>query len=216
MKKIITLLYGCVIALLMLVSPPPANAQGTYTCYWKGGVGGDYCELLAGEYNCEPGYKPIGKGCSIYSTKELCATAKHLQCVPDSSSTQPGNPANQVGPVGPVGPIGPTGPQAPHFVNFGQILGGIPGFKFAGGTTGEVIGEILKYLLVIAGFLLLLYLIYGGFQLMTSAGNPDKTKGAREIITRAVVGFVVIFVAYWVIQIVGTVFGITEIRDIFK
>ncbi len=107
--------------------------------------------------------------------------------------------------------------QAPTpAINFGTIKGGIPNFKFGSSTTGEIITQLLPYLFAAAGFALLIYLIYGGFQLMTSSGNPDKTKAAGEILTHAVIGFVIIFIAYWLVQLVGIVFGITDVKNIFK
>lgn len=116
--------------------------------------------------------------------------------------------------------------QAPTpVIDFGKIVGGIPWTGaskglfapgFASQGVGYIISSALTFVLAIAGFLLLIYLIYGGFTLMTSAGDPAKMKSAKEILTRAVVGFVIIFVAYWLIQIIGIAFGITEIRDTFK
>lgn len=80
-----------------------------------------------------------------------------------------------------------------------------------GDPLGRIIGDAVKYIFVFAGLALLLYLIYGGFQLMTSGGDPGKMKEARAIITNAVVGFLIIFVAYWLVQAVGIIFGVQGI-----
>lgn len=90
------------------------------------------------------------------------------------------------------------------------------GLKPDVGTVGGIVTSLVTYIFVFAGFALLLYLIFGGFQLMTAGGDPAKVKAAREFITNAVVGFFIIFVAYWVVQAVGIVFGIGEITTIFK
>jgi len=72
----------------------------------------------------------------------------------------------------------------------------------------SVINRGLTYLFPATGLLLLFMLIAGGFQLLTSAGNPEATaKGYKKIIF-AVVGFVIIFVSYWLIQILEIVLGI--------
>ena len=82
-------------------------------------------------------------------------------------------------------------------------------FKFTEATTiGDLISSLLPYVYVIAGLILLLLLIAGGLGLMTSAGNPDKSKAAMGKISGALIGFIIIFVSYFVAKIVETVFGI--------
>ena len=101
-------------------------------------------------------------------------------------------------------------------INFNTIYDGIPKFTFANSNVASVINKALFYIFAIAGFMLLIYLIYGGFQLMTSGGDPEKIKGAKEILTRTIMGFLVIFIAYWIIQIVGIAFGLTDVQNTFK
>lgn len=81
---------------------------------------------------------------------------------------------------------------------------------------GKIISNILPYIFTITGILLLIYLLAGGFQLMFAAGEPKKVQGAWGKITNAVIGFVIIFVAYWVTQLIGKVFNIQIINNIFK
>ena len=90
------------------------------------------------------------------------------------------------------------------------------GLKPEVGTVGGIVSSLVTYLFVFAGFALLLYLIFGGFQLMTAGGDPAKLKESRAVITNALVGFLVILVAYWVVQAIGIVFGIGEISTIFR
>lgn len=115
--------------------------------------------------------------------------------------------------------------QLAQAVDFGKIVGGIPWAgkstglfapRFASGGVGYIIEQAIIYLFIIAGIALLFYLIYGGFKLMTSGGDPAAMKEARAIITNAVVGFVIIFVAYWIIQAVGLIFGIEDIQKTFR
>ena len=83
-------------------------------------------------------------------------------------------------------------------------------------TLGDIISSLATYLLVFAGFALLLYLIYGGFQFMTSSGDPATTKEAQAIITHAFAGFIIIFIAYWLVQAMGIIFGVHDITRIFQ
>lgn len=71
---------------------------------------------------------------------------------------------------------------------------------------GGILTKILPYFYAFAGTGLLFFLILGGFKYLTSAGDPKKTESAKGTITAAVIGFVVIMVAYWLTQIVNFVF----------
>jgi uncharacterized membrane protein len=83
------------------------------------------------------------------------------------------------------------------------------GFKFGNATIGDIIGSLLPYIYVVAGLILLLMLILGGIGLMTSNGNPDKTKAGYGKITGALIGFVIIFISYIVAKIVETILGVS-------
>ena len=73
---------------------------------------------------------------------------------------------------------------------------------------GSIVSRLLIYLIPLAGIGLLLYLIFGGFRYLTSAGDPKKTEAAKGMITTAVIGFAIVFTAFWVTQIVDFIFGL--------
>ena len=75
-------------------------------------------------------------------------------------------------------------------------------------SLGEVITEVLKYVYVFAGLGLLLMLISGGIGMMTAAGNPDQAKASYGKVTGALIGFLIVFVSYFVVQIVEVVLGV--------
>jgi len=47
---------------------------------------------------------------------------------------------------------------------------------------------------------------------MTGANDPKAKESAGKSITNAVVGFFILFVSYWVIQIVEVVLGISILK----
>ena len=99
---------------------------------------------------------------------------------------------------------------------YGELNQGRANFVFDESLTlGQIISSLVPYLFVIAGLLLLLYLIFGGFGLLTSRGDPKAVASAKERITFAVVGFVIVFASYWIVQIVGQILGIQAVQDIF-
>lgn len=76
-------------------------------------------------------------------------------------------------------------------------------------SLGEVISKFLTYLFPLAGLLLFAYLVMGGFSYLTSGGDPKATEQAKSKVTNAIVGFIILVVAYWIVQIFGYMFGIT-------
>ena len=50
---------------------------------------------------------------------------------------------------------------------------------------------------------------------MLSGGDPKATESAKQKITNAVIGFVIIFVAYWLVQLLGMVLGIAQFKQVF-
>lgn len=94
--------------------------------------------------------------------------------------------------------------------------GPVLGFDLNHGTVGTLISAVLPYVFAAAGIALLIYLVLGGFQLMTAKGDPKAMQGAQAKITNALLGFVIIFISYWIVQIFGQLLGITQIGAIFK
>lgn len=92
---------------------------------------------------------------------------------------------------------------------------GLPNFQFNYLDTGFVVRFILKYAFPAAGILVLLYLLWGGLQLMTSGGDPKAIQSARDKITGALVGLVIIFTAFWIVQILASFLGVEALREAF-
>lgn len=78
-------------------------------------------------------------------------------------------------------------------------------------TIGTIISSLLPYLLALAGLMLLAYLIIGGFGLMTSGGDPKKADSAKQRITYALVGFIIVFISFWLIQVVEVILGLPKV-----
>lgn len=77
------------------------------------------------------------------------------------------------------------------------------------GTLGELIGNSVTAAIVGAGVVLLFFIIIGGFRMISSAGNnnPQEAAKGRQAVTAAVAGFVVVFIAFWIIQLIETITG---------
>lgn len=96
------------------------------------------------------------------------------------------------------------GVAAPNFIgaSFSSL--------FSGG------GGLIVYTLLFGGIGVFLYFIAGGFQFLMSRGDPKAVQQAQGKIANALIGFVIIFTAYWVVQLVGYIFGLSGITNLFS
>lgn len=69
---------------------------------------------------------------------------------------------------------------------------------------------ILKNGLTLAGVILLGLIIFGGVSYIAAAGDGDQKKiaAAQDTLTSALIGFLVVFASYFIIQIVTVITGI--------
>lgn len=77
-------------------------------------------------------------------------------------------------------------------------------------TISDVINKILPNLILIAGIILFIILILGGFGFISSAGNPEKLKTARARITTGLIGFVLLIVSYLFVKLISIIFGLGQ------
>lgn len=70
------------------------------------------------------------------------------------------------------------------------------------------VSNLLPNIYIISGVILFILLFAGGFVIITSAGNPEKQQQGSKAVTAAVAGFIIIFVSYWVIQIIEHLTGV--------
>jgi len=78
-------------------------------------------------------------------------------------------------------------------------------------TPAGLISILLKNAYILAGVLLFLLLIFGGLSIIMGAGAGDakKTSQGQQAVTSALIGFLLIFASYWIIQIIQIVTGIS-------
>lgn len=78
-------------------------------------------------------------------------------------------------------------------------------FSSPGGILTEI---LLNYAFPIAGMILFVMILWGGFEIITSATSGKKDAG-RQRITTAILGFILLFCSYWIAQIIQAVFGVS-------
>ena len=65
--------------------------------------------------------------------------------------------------------------------------------------------HLFAILTLLAGILAVIYLIFQGIRLVTSAGDATRVKSARAGIINALIGVVIITITFLIIRVAGTV-----------
>lgn len=72
---------------------------------------------------------------------------------------------------------------------------------------GGVLGGLINFIFVIAVVLALVYLIWGGIIWLTSGGDKEGVAGARNRIIAAIIGLILIFLSYVILNLVLVFLG---------
>ncbi len=117
-----------------------------------------------------------------------CPDPDQINCIPDPTSSTPSS----------------TTTGAPEKVELENPLGGGTGIT----SVPRLIGNIIKTILTIVGALALGMFVYGGFTWMTSGGSSEKIQKGKNILIWAVIGLVIIFTSYTLVDFLLTAFGL--------
>ncbi len=75
--------------------------------------------------------------------------------------------------------------------------------ELTGSTTASgLIRAIIRYLLYFCGMIAVVFLIYGGYQYITSAGNTEKAEKGRTILVDSIIGLLIIGLSYVIVTVV--------------
>ena len=75
-------------------------------------------------------------------------------------------------------------------------------------SIGSLVSAAVSALLVIASLAAFLFLVLGGLQWITSGGDKAGMEAARNKITHAIVGLIIVAAAYAVMVLVGNFLGL--------
>ncbi len=73
---------------------------------------------------------------------------------------------------------------------------------------GSLISSVLSFVMLVAAILVLLYLLWGGMEWITSGGDKSKLEKARQRITSAILGIVVLAGTLAIFSVVQQFLGI--------
>ena len=67
----------------------------------------------------------------------------------------------------------------------------------------EFVGKLFGCGVSLVGGVALLFIIYGGFILMTSSGDPSRIRMGKEYVTYAIIGLVLAIFSFVIVQVLG-------------
>lgn len=68
---------------------------------------------------------------------------------------------------------------------------------------GGFVSSVVKVAVPLSVICLILLVVYAGYLLMSSQGNPDKIQEGKEIITNAVIGFLVVLLSAGILLLIS-------------
>lgn len=151
---------------------------------------------ITGNYCCPEGYGTGAFNCKAFTDlKTQCCKREGF----GKYDTQPKVECT-ITAVGIIGPPTPTPlPFSPACTgnNCETAIGNIST------NPVNIITTLLKLILGISGGIALLLIIFSGYRMMTSQGNPEAIQGARETLTSAIVGLLFIIFSLVLLQVIG-------------
>jgi hypothetical protein len=75
-------------------------------------------------------------------------------------------------------------------------------------TPGGIVSRLLAFAFPLAGLILFVMLVWGGFEILIQAPSKKGIDAGKQRVTAAIIGFILLFSSYWIWQIVEVVFGI--------
>ena len=70
------------------------------------------------------------------------------------------------------------------------------GYETSTGNIYSLVQTVINAFLSIIGVMLLIYMLYAGYNWMTAQGDEEKVTKAKETIQRAIIGVIIIIAAY--------------------
>lgn len=84
--------------------------------------------------------------------------------------------------------------------------------KLGNYTIPQIVSALVGLVLVVAGLVAFAYLIFGGVMWISSSGDKGKIETARNTITAALIGLLIVFSTWAIIQLIQVFFGVNILK----
>jgi hypothetical protein len=96
-----------------------------------------------------------------------------------------------------------TNPALPSQIGSGNVESGVGGL-----VVGKLVSAVIGGILVLAFLMAFFYLIMGGISWITGGGDKTQLENARNKITHAIIGLIIVASVYAVMMLLGPWLGI--------
>lgn len=112
---------------------------------------------------------------------------------------------------------GKGGTGADCTINIGdrQKAGGIPGIPAVGNpnaSPGSLVSNGLRIMYILGGLAVLVFMVWGAFDWITSGGDKEKLSGAQKKITNSLIGLALLALSLFIVSLAGQIAGIDPLK----
>ena len=79
-------------------------------------------------------------------------------------------------------------------------------------TVGTIVGNFVQILYIAGGLAVLVFLIWGAFDWITSGGDKEKIAGARKKIMNALIGLALLALSAFIVTLFGEIAGYNPLK----
>ena len=90
-----------------------------------------------------------------------------------------------------------------------EVVDGVPTLK----GLEAVFSNVVSVVLGLSGVVLFIMLIVGGFKYLTAGGDPKALEAAKGTLSHAILGLVVLVLAFIILKVIAEVTGVSSILN---
>jgi len=209
-----------VLTLIYFLSPRPVSSQSCIPDFQSCDQNNPCCNFPS--VTCQGGYcQPASPSCGTNTLP--CCDPPNPQCgsglkcignycvVPPQPSASP-PPVPSIPTSAPTATPGVGGGSSSNVAlcNNSSIDTAIGCIPFD--SESNFIGFILSWAIGIGGGVAFIMMLFAGFQIMTSAGNPDRLRAGQELLTSAIAGLILLVFSVFILRVIGIdILGISSL-----
>lgn len=73
---------------------------------------------------------------------------------------------------------------------------------------GSLLNNIIPNVYVAAGVVIFFMILFGGYSILSGGSDSHKLDEGKKVITSAIIGLIVLFASYWIIQLIQVITGV--------
>lgn len=92
---------------------------------------------------------------------------------------------------------------------------GIPAVRNPNASIGNLVSNAITIMFIIGGLAVLVFIVWGAIDWITSEGDKEKISAARKKITNSLIGLALLALSFFIITLAGQVVGFNPLETEF-